>query len=189
MPLLDHFGIIAPFYDRVFGSTKTETWKRVLDIPFEGLLLDAAGGTGRVAQHLGCPLCQAVVADASFEMVRETQKKPDLLACGTTTEELPFGDCSFERVLMVDALHHVINQRQTCLELWRVLKPGGRLVIEEPDIGTTFVKFLALAEKALLMRSHFLAPDKIAAIFDGLPAEINITREENIAWIIVERKA
>ena len=187
MPILDHFGIIAPFYDRVFGSTKTDVWREVLDLPFEGLLLDAAGGTGRVAQHLGCPVCQVVVADGSFQMVHEAMKKPGLLACATTIEQLPYADGSFERVLMVDALHHVADQRQTCLEMWRVLKPGGRLVIEEPDIATTFVKFLAVAEKLLLMRSHFLSPDEIAGMYAGLPAEISITRKDNIAWVIVEK--
>ena len=188
MPILDHFGIIAPFYDRVFGSTKTDIWQQVLDLPFEGLLLDAAGGTGRVAQHLGCPACQVVVADGSFQMVLEAIKKPGLLACATTIEKLPYADGSFERVLMVDALHHVVDQRQTCLEMWRVLKPGGRMVIEEPDIATNFVKFLAVAEKLLLMRSHFLSPDAIGAIFEGLPAEISITRKDNIAWVIVEKE-
>jgi len=43
-------------------------------------------------------------------------------------------DHSFDRVLMVDALHHVVNQAETICELYRVLKPGGRLVIEEPDL-------------------------------------------------------
>jgi len=187
MPILDHFGILAPFYDRVFGSMKTNMWGKVLDLPFEGLLLDAAGGTGRVAQHVGCPLCQVVVADGSFQMVRETQNKPDLLACATTIESLPFEDGSFERVMMVDALHHVADQRQTCMDMWRVLKPGGRLVIEEPDIETLFVKVLAVAEKVMLMRSHFLSPDEIAGMFDGLPGEVNIVREGNIAWVIIQK--
>ncbi len=187
MPILDHFGILAPFYDRFIGSTKTDIWRKVLDLPFEGLLLDAAGGTGRVAQHVGCPACQVVVADASLQMMREARKKPGLLASATTIECLPFEDGSFERVLMVDALHHVVDQRQTCLEMWRVLKPGGRLVIEEPDIATNFVKFLAVAEKVLLMRSHFLSPDEIAGMYAGLPAKISIVREGNIAWVVVEK--
>lgn len=187
MPIFDHFGIIAPFYDRFFGSTKTDIWQRVLDLPFEGILLDVAGGTGRVAQHLGCPLCQVMVADASIQMLKEARKKPDLLACGSAAEDLPFNDASFERVLMVDALHHVADQRQTCLEMWRVLKPGGRLVIEEPDIETRFVKALAVAEKLLLMRSHFLSPNEVADVFRDYPARIDILRKDNIAWIIVEK--
>lgn len=189
MPILDHFGLIAPFYDRFLGSDKTEIWQRVLDFPFTGLLLDAAGGTGRVAQHLGCPACQVVVADASFSMLKEAHAKPGLLACVTPVECLPFEARSFERVLMVDALHHVADQRQTCLEMWRVLKPGGRLVIEEPDIETLFVKFLAVAEKLLLMRSHFLSPDVIAGMFEGLSAHLSIIRADNTAWVVVQRLA
>ena len=59
---------------------------------------------------------------------------------------------------MVDALHHVIHQGQTAREMYRVLKPGGRIVIEEPDIRKFGVKLIAVAEKLLLMRSHFLSP-------------------------------
>lgn len=187
MPILDHFGIIAPVYDRFIGSTKNEIWRQVLDLPFEGLLLDAAGGTGRVAQHVGCPLCQVVVADASFDMLRETRIKPGLLACATTIEQLPFAAGSFERVLMVDALHHVVNQREACMEMWRVLKPGGRLVIEEPDVETGFGKLLALAEKLLLMRSHFLSARQMADLFAGLPADVTIRKENKNVWLIVQR--
>jgi len=35
----------------------------------------------------------------------------------------------------------------------RVLAPGGRLVIEEPDVERTPVRLIALAEKLALMRS------------------------------------
>jgi demethylmenaquinone methyltransferase/2-methoxy-6-polyprenyl-1,4-benzoquinol methylase len=47
----------------------------------------------------------------------------------------------------------------------RVLEPEGRSVIEEPDIRTFGVKLVALAEKILLMRSHFLSPIQIASLF------------------------
>jgi demethylmenaquinone methyltransferase/2-methoxy-6-polyprenyl-1,4-benzoquinol methylase len=121
-------------------------------------------------------------------MVQQTKSKPGLLACATTIESLPFADGSFERVLMVDALHHVVDQQKTCLEMWRVLKPGGRLVIEEPDIETRFVKILALAEKIMLMRSHFLNAKQIAAFYAGLLAEVRITRGDNTVWVTVQRK-
>ncbi len=57
---------------------------------------------------------------------------------------------------MVNALHHVCNQQETVNELWRTLQPGGRIVIEEPDVRTFAVKLFALGEKLALMRSHFL---------------------------------
>ncbi len=77
---------------------------------------------------------------------------------------------------MVDALHHVINHQKTIDELWRLLKPGGRLVIEEMDLNQPLVKLVALAEKIALMRSHFLSPQAIAGLFPEVGGEIRIER-------------
>lgn len=48
-------------------------------------------------------------------------------------EELPLVDSSIDRILMVHALEHAENPRETLKELWRVLAPGGRLVIVVPS--------------------------------------------------------
>ncbi len=48
-------------------------------------------------------------------------------------EELPLVDSSVDRVLLVHALEHSENPRETLMELWRVLAPGGRLVIVVPN--------------------------------------------------------
>jgi demethylmenaquinone methyltransferase/2-methoxy-6-polyprenyl-1,4-benzoquinol methylase len=127
-----HFDWIAHFYDRAIPFTRLEQMLRVLDLPPAGSLLDAGGGTGRVAEALRSHVGWIVVADVSFPMLAQARQK-DLAVTSTATEHLPFPDETFDRVLMVDALHHVSNQAATIVELYRVLKPGGRLVIEEPD--------------------------------------------------------
>ncbi len=48
-------------------------------------------------------------------------------------EELPLPDACIDRVLMVHALEYAENPRETLKELWRVLAPGGRLVIVVPN--------------------------------------------------------
>ena len=48
-------------------------------------------------------------------------------------EELPLPDASIDRVLMVHSLEFAENPRETLKELWRVLAPGGRLVIVVPN--------------------------------------------------------
>jgi demethylmenaquinone methyltransferase/2-methoxy-6-polyprenyl-1,4-benzoquinol methylase len=65
-------------------------------------------------------------------------------------------------------------------------KKGGLLVIEEPDIRTFGVKLIALAEKLLLMRSHFLAPDEIMKLFPY--GEKSIRAENGTAWVVVKKQ-
>lgn len=48
-------------------------------------------------------------------------------------EELPLADASVDRVLMIHALEYAENPRETLMESWRVLAPGGRLVIVVPN--------------------------------------------------------
>lgn len=48
-------------------------------------------------------------------------------------EELPLPDSSIDRVLMVHSLEFAENPRETLKELWRVLAPGGRLIIVVPN--------------------------------------------------------
>jgi SAM-dependent methyltransferase len=48
-------------------------------------------------------------------------------------EELPLPDASIDRVLMVHALEFTENPRESLKEIWRILAPGGRLVIVVPN--------------------------------------------------------
>ncbi len=182
MPL-DHFSLIAPLYNRFDGYSSLEVMLHLAALPLEGRLLDVGGGTGRVASALRPYVRQVIVADASRPMLRYAASRPGLQAGAALSECLPFPNASFERILMVDALHHVADQPQTARELLRLLKPGGRIVIEEPNIHKWPVKMIALAEKGLGMRSHFLAPSQIAALFS--PTRTEIVTRGLMAWVVV----
>lgn len=182
---LDHFSLIAPIYSRVTYS-KTAILADLARLPVDGTLLDVGGGTGRVSAAVRDLVREAVISDVSFGMLREATRATLRPVCGGS-EALPFADGSFERVIMVDALHHVLNHAETASEMFRVVKPGGLLVIEEPDIRTFGVKLIALAEKLLLMRSHFLSPDEIINLFDG--SGTAVTTEDGTAWVVIEKQA
>ncbi|MDP1546493.1 MAG: class I SAM-dependent methyltransferase [Anaerolineales bacterium] len=183
MPAFDHFALIAPMYARVSYS-KVAVMRAVAELPVHGRLLDVGGGTGRVATAIRDLVDDVVIADVSVGMLREAPLSTLQPVCGGS-EALPFADESFERVIMVDALHHVIDHAHTAREMFRVLKTGGVLVIEEPDIRTFGVKLIALAEKLLLMRSHFLAPDEIAELFADREKTIRV--EDSTAWVIIRK--
>jgi demethylmenaquinone methyltransferase/2-methoxy-6-polyprenyl-1,4-benzoquinol methylase len=186
--MFDHFGILAPFYERVIRPKIPEKLIGLLRLPVDGRLLDAGGGTGRISQALRDLSEHVVIADASAKMLQQAQVKGGLITVHSLSEALPFSQHTFDRVIMVDALHHVINQDKTIKELWRVVKPGGIVVIEEPDIRTTVIKVVALAEKIALMRSRFLSPLEIAALFpqDTRP-QIHV--EGYNAWVVIEKGA
>jgi ubiquinone/menaquinone biosynthesis C-methylase UbiE len=182
MPL-DHFDIIAPVYARVSYSAQ-DKMRELAGLPVNGRLLDIGGGTGRVASALLKDVDEVVIADVSMGMLRQTPRSTLKPVC-SHSENLPFPDDFFERVIMVDALHHVIDQPASAREMLRVLKPGGRIIIEEPDINTFAVKLIALAEKLLLMRSHFLSPIQITSLFPDGSAKIVL--EDSNAWVVISK--
>ena len=184
MPIFDHFGLLAPFYDRIFSPGEREKLIEKIDLPTDGVLLDAGGGTGRISQFLREYSKRIVIADLSFEMLLQAKAKNGLYTVCCHTEQLPFLNKVFDRIIMIDALHHVCDQVETAKELVRVLKPGGKIIIEEPDINRIGVKALALGEKILGMRSHFFSPTEIAGLFDGFNVEI--VSEGAIAWVTIE---
>lgn len=187
MPLFDHFDFLAPHYDRFIKPKEPDVLIKLLDMPADGPLLDAGGGTGRVSQTLRNYFPEILIADASLNMLRQANNKDGLKTICSHTEKLPFPGGYFERIIMVDALHHVHNQRETAMELWRVLKPGGKVIIEEPDSRKFTVKLIALAEKLALMRSHFLKPHQIASLFPVDTSDIEIHSDEFNAWVVVNK--
>ncbi len=189
MPLIDHFSLLAPYYERLIHAPDLERLSGLAGLPAAGRLLDAAGGTGRVSRGLAGRVPHIALADLSLKMAQQAGEQGALEAVCAPAESLPFSSGSFERVIMVDAFHHVADQRQTAAELWRVLKPGGRIVVQEPDIHLPVVKAIALGEKLLLMRSHFLPGEKIAELFQFPSAIISSVYAEHDVWVVVSKPA
>jgi demethylmenaquinone methyltransferase/2-methoxy-6-polyprenyl-1,4-benzoquinol methylase len=185
--MFDHFRYLAPIYDRLMGMPDPGEIARMLKLPVSGRLLDSGGGTGRMALPLRRLAGQVVVADASPHMLARARDKR-LAAVAARCERLPFGNGCFERILVVDALHHFGAQRDALADLVRVLTPGGRLVIEEFDANRAAVRLIALAEKALGMGSRFLRPQDIRDMLaaHGMSVQVH-GRSSYAAWIVADK--
>jgi ubiquinone/menaquinone biosynthesis C-methylase UbiE len=186
--MIDHFGFLAPFYDRVIPPADLNRLRERLRLPAAGRLLDAGGGTGRVSSQLRQLIDEVIISDESLSMLKQAQIKGRLQSAQAHVERLPFPAASFDRVVVVDALHHFANQREAIRDLLRVLKPGGRLLIEEPDIQRLIVKFVAVGEKVALMRSRFISAEQVRDIVAAQGYSAMIERDGQFtAWVSVDK--
>jgi SAM-dependent methyltransferase len=56
-------------------------------------------------------------------------------------EELPLPDSAVDRILLVHLIEHAENPRETLKEAWRVLAPGGRVVVVVPNRRGIWARF------------------------------------------------
>ncbi|HEX7124334.1 MAG TPA: methyltransferase domain-containing protein [Thermodesulfobacteriota bacterium] len=84
---------------------------------------------------------------------------------------LPFPDDRFDVVVVVDLLEHVEDDRTLVEELWRVTRPGGRLVVNVPHARETALRRLRLAIGQTDERHGHVRPgytaDGLARLLDG----------------------
>ena len=187
MQLLDHFGLLAPFYDRIFAGYDPARLHAFLALPARHLL-DVGGGTGRISAALVDQVELVVVADASRPMLSASRAKHGLGQSRAKAERLPFPDASFDRVLVVDAFHHFSDHQTAADELLRVVAPGGRLVVEELNVERLPVKLIALGERLLLMGSHFYRPQTLARMFEARGGRVTMHLDDMTSmWMVAEK--
>lgn len=184
----DPFAALAPLYERFAGTKNTTKLRTLIGQPIEGWLADVGGGTGRVAVALRRLAWQVVVVDPSWAMLSRAREKASLHLVQAASEALPFPDGSLARIVVIDSFHHFADQDGSVRELWRVLAPGGRLIVEEPDVRRLPARLIALGERILGFDSHFWEPARIAAAFAALGATIRDESSSGFtAWIVVHK--
>lgn len=138
------FSRIAPRYDlmnRLMTGGQDIFWRKMVirraALPADGHLLDLGTGTGDLSREAlrQIPGCRVVAADFTLTMM-QTGKKRDIawqaaspLWTGADALALPFPDKTFDAVVSGFLLRNVSDVKQALAEQWRVLKPGGRIVV------------------------------------------------------------
>ena len=111
--------------------------------PTAGLrCLDLGSDNGIVSLLLrrgGGDWASADMTGESVASIRELVGSDVHLVAG---HRLPFADAEFDRLVVVDMLEHVDDDRAFAEELARVLKPGGRLVVNTPHLKDTRLRRL-----------------------------------------------
>jgi demethylmenaquinone methyltransferase/2-methoxy-6-polyprenyl-1,4-benzoquinol methylase len=128
-------------------------------------VVDLAGGTGRATVAVDAPA--RIVLDVAPGMLwRVPEREADLRPVAGDARRLPLADESVDAVTVVDALHHLPNQRAVVDEVRRVLRPGGAFVVVDFDPGHPLGRAVVLGEGLVGLGSIFTGPDDLARFLD-----------------------
>lgn len=95
-------------------------------------LLDVAAGTGTSSAALAHAGVEVVAVDFSPGMIDVGRRKhPKITFVEADAASLPFTTNEFDAVTISFGLRNIENPRTALKEMYRVLKPGGRIVICE----------------------------------------------------------
>lgn len=135
------FDAQATTYDATMqGAHARRLYPHVLaalaDVPTQGELLDLGCGTGALARLVledgpqrrvtGLDLAPNMVAQARANL-RSFGERANVME--GDSDRLPFRDESFDAAYCNDSFHHYPDPEKATFELWRVLRPGGLLVV------------------------------------------------------------
>lgn len=126
-------------------NTHRELWKRkgTLRLVYQdyhnhiqaactsGSTLEIGGGSGHFR-------------DADSRIVSIDIQSLPWLDAVADAHHLPFGDAAFDNIIMLDVLHHLSSPKLFFIEVERVLKPGGHMVIMEPAMTPVSRTMLSL---------------------------------------------
>lgn len=128
----------ASIYDRRWSNyinTTLSFLQSWTEIANDEIVLDIACGTGELEKFLlqKNPEQRITGVDISEEMLNKARQKLSVYSQVSwqtaRATELPFGDRSFDVVMCASAFHYFDDPLASLIEMKRVLKPDGRVVI------------------------------------------------------------
>lgn len=137
------FGARAASYTASATHTDPVVLARVVELaqPQPGWrALDVGAGTGHTAFALAPHVAEVLGIDLTPEMLAEAEALRARNGCLNVTfgladaQALPQDDASFDLVTCRRAAHHFTDLPRALAEMRRVLRPGGRLVIDDRSV-------------------------------------------------------
>lgn len=137
-PVRAEYDRLAPVYEHRWSRYVEDTTREtVARIPLDGTetLLDVGCGTGYLLARLAtkAPSTHLIGTDLSAGMLEQAREglgdRASLVQA--EAERLPFAEGCTDRVLSVSAFHFFPCPVASASELYRVLRPGGNLVLTD----------------------------------------------------------
>lgn len=119
-------------------------------VPQNGLILDLGCGAGTSTKYLKSKGYDVIGLDISqlfMSTASQQQQAPDYVCA--SAESIPFADNTFDAVGANSFIEHVPDVEKVIREMYRVIKPGGKLIFHGPNLLSPLVP-LVKAVRALM---------------------------------------
>ncbi len=197
------FDDVAERYDitnDVLALGQTRIWRKavlaaVAPTPGERVL-DLAAGTGTSSVPFAQAGAFVVPCDFSLGMLAVGRKRlPELPFVAGDALHLPFADASFDAVTISFGIRNVVDYQAGLVEMLRVVRPGGRLVICEfshpvwSPFRTVYTEYLmkALPAVARAVASNPEAYEYLADSIRAWPRQQEFAAElQSAGWSSVQ---
>jgi ubiquinone/menaquinone biosynthesis C-methylase UbiE len=143
-----HFRSTLPYWEQiyaektVYGRIYQERARRAIayvdrvGLPSGAPVLEIGCGPGVITTAVARKGMTVWAIDSLEEMVQRTQAVAHAAGVGARVvarrghvDDVPFADASFELVVLIGVSEWLVSLRQPLREIFRVLKPGGHLII------------------------------------------------------------
>ena len=129
---------VAPMYDEIINRIISANPKKILDV---------GCGTGNVLKKLvsneNLSLYGLDISEKMIEIAKKNLENRAELKVGDS-EYMPWGDDSFDVIVCNASFHHYPNPKKVLLEMKRVLKSNGTLIIGDPTAPVIYRQIINL---------------------------------------------
>lgn len=181
-----HFEVFAPLYDVFMPEADGSPFEREFERADRSIerVLDIGGGTGRASRSI--EVQERIVVDPARKMISEAQKH-DLDVIQADGSHLPLRPESVDAVLIVDAFHHISDQSSLLTESYRILRPGGVVLVADFDPETLRGRILGATERLVGLRPTFQTPESLRDSLDSRGFDTSIP-EPGFGYLVAGTK-
>jgi len=162
------FTLFALVYDSLMTAIHRRQEGQLLEYltPWQDKkVLDAGGGTGKLASRMEKVGATVWILDTSPQMLKRARRLLPAERCLLgDVASMPFDDETFDYVVAVDAFHHFRQQQKMLQESQRVLSPGGTIAILDFNRASHYVRALAWLERLAREPGLFLTPQELTTM-------------------------
>lgn len=158
------YGIEKPQAPNHFYSDMiSDNWRNVLDLGSGDGVMSVGGY--KHFNHLFC-------IDPSTHSLKllNSRALSNVTAINSTGERLPFSNNSFDGVFSIFVIEHILFPKKMLSEIYRVLKPGGQLIISTD--GIIYYKYLRSIFESIRQKKIILFKDD--------PTHVNLMGPNNL---------